>query len=821
MVVPTQHRHRSHLGSALRAAAGPTLIVVSVLVVLRAIAFGGLVTFQNIDILPYFLPGYCFLGKTLASGHIPVWNPDVMGGVRFAAEPQSGWGYLPAMLLFAVLRCDLAIRWFIVLQPILAGLGVFWFLRGEGASRAASTTGGLVLAMILSNSYLGIDLSFAGVIAWTAVMLAAASRYVHSQTACKRILWGTATALIWGQAVSAHLVHGVIIGSGALVAYLAATAFINRDSRSLRKSLIYAAVLLAALPLVNAAVLLPRFAYLPKTSLAQGYRLLVGQVGFARWPGWPLELAVTPGPYAGAIALALSFAAWRVRRFRAVIFGVGGFGAVFYLLSIEPVVQGLAPAVHSSFLGQLLLHEPFRFEYATILALAVLAGLGVDAWGFATRRSERVRMLAPGIALWGFLPPLLMWWRADPARGVIDPAVLPFAIGVALGAAALLLTSRRRALLALIPVVLALDLITAGFVGQQMQVQPFSRAWYWSPLLKPTVDAGAYMRPGPIADAIRNGAEGRYLSYDKDRVTFFGYLLSQTPDSWGLLANQRSTLFGIEDAGGYNSAQLQRYWTFVHTVDPKEANYSTAFLYSPPPVALDLLQVRYVVAPADAPPSWLTVATFDPGSLTWIFPAGGEGPRAIPVRRDGHWLLLRLVDAAPRVSVVGEWALARTSAEALNAVTESGFDPRRQAVIEGIDLPAVQAAASVGSASYRVVGASGATIEVDASAIAAVVIRNAYDPYWHATLDGIPVALHPGDYVDQALVVPPGHHTIRLRYDDPTVRAGLVCSVLVILGLMSASALSLASVRKRRTLQYETTSSGSSGDTNEMPQSSG
>jgi hypothetical protein len=798
MVVPTQHPHSSRLGSALRAAAGPTLIVASVLVVLRAIAFGGLVTFQNIDILPYFLPTYCFLGKTLASGHIPVWNPDVMGGVRFAADPQSGWGYLPAMLLFAVFGCDRAIRWFIVVQPILAGLGVYWFLRSEGASRAASTTGGLVLAMILCNSYFGIYLPFAGVIASTAVMLAAASRFVYAQATGKRILWGTATALGWGQAVSAYLVHGVIIGTGALMAYLVADAFVSRDFRSLRRSIIQGALLAAALPLVNAAVLLPRLVYLPTTSLAQGYGVLEGQVGFARWLGWPLELAVTPGPYAGAIALALSFAAWPVKRFRTVIIGVGGFGAVFYLLSVDRVVHGLAPTLQSSFVGQLLLHEPFRFEYATILALAIFVGLGVDAWGTAARWSERVRMLAPGIVVWGVLPPLFIWWRADPARGVIAPAVLAFAIGVALGAVILWLATRRRALLTLIPVVLALDLIAAGFIGQGMQVQPFSRAWYWSPLLKPTVDAGAYTRPSPIADTIRSEGDGRYLSYDKDRVTFFGYLLPQTPDSWGLLANQRAILFGIEDAGGYNAAQLQRYWTFVHTVDLKDAIYNSAFLYSPPPVALDLLQVRYVVTPTGAPPSWLSVATFDPDTLAWTFPAARDGPRALPVQADEGWLLLRLVDAAPRVSVVGEWALATTSAEALNTVTESGFDPKRQAVIEGIDLPLGQAAAPIGSASYEAMGTSSATITVDAPVRAAVVIRNAYDPYWHATLDGSPVPLYPGDYIDQALLVPPGHHTIQLRYNDPTVRVGLACSLLVVLGLLSAGALSLTAERRRR-----------------------
>jgi hypothetical protein len=131
-------------------------------------------------------------------------------------------------------------------------------------------------------------------------------------------------------------------------------------------------------------------------------------------------------------------------------------------------------------------------------------------------------------------------------------------------------------------------------------------------------------------------------------------------------------------------------------------------------------------------------------------------------------------------------------------VTESGFDPKRQAVIEGIDLPLGQAAAPIGSASYEAMGTSSATITVDAPVRAAVVIRNAYDPYWHATLDGSPVPLYPGDYIDQALLVPPGHHTIQLRYNDPTVRVGLACSLLVVLGLLSAGALSLTAERRRR-----------------------
>src|SRR5262245_43998818 len=111
------------------ALAGPLLITGSVLIVLRAFAFGGMLTTQHPDDLALYMPNWCFLGGQLSSGHIPAWNPHVMGGLPFAADPLSGWMYLPVMGLFTLLPCRLAMQWFIVLQSLLAGLGIYSFLR--------------------------------------------------------------------------------------------------------------------------------------------------------------------------------------------------------------------------------------------------------------------------------------------------------------------------------------------------------------------------------------------------------------------------------------------------------------------------------------------------------------------------------------------------------------------------------------------------------------------------------------------------------------------------------------------------------------------
>src|SRR5438270_8040166 len=199
------------------ALAGPLAIVGAVLVVMHAVWLSGLLSYQHIDVLSMWLPTHCFLGKTLASGHVPAFDPHVMGGVPFAADPQSGWMYLPAMLLYASLPCATAIRWFVVLQPLLAGLGLYWFLRTEELSRVAATAGGLSLAMLIASSNVGLSLPFDATLAWTPFILVAASRYLRAASLPGRLGWLALGAFAWGQVGSAHMSHGLAMASLTVV----------------------------------------------------------------------------------------------------------------------------------------------------------------------------------------------------------------------------------------------------------------------------------------------------------------------------------------------------------------------------------------------------------------------------------------------------------------------------------------------------------------------------------------------------------------------------------------------------------------------------
>lgn len=762
--------------AAARAVAGPVLIVAAVMVVLASFFPGGMLSNQHPDVLAYWLPNFCFLGKSLAAGHVSAWNPYAMGGVPFAADPQSGWMYLPAMVLFSAFPCQLAIRLLIVMQPMLAGLGVYWFARSEGLPRPAGAVGGLTLALTLAASRIVLFLPFPSSFAWTAVTLAACSRYFHARTSGKRLLWLMATAAAWGQLAAAYFAHGLVLGTGAVAAYAVARSV--ADIRAGRVGGLGATAAVLALPVafvgMNLAFLLPRLAYVGGSSYGQAVASLQ-QLGGLRPPDWPLKFSTTPGGYAGAAALALSFAGWWSKDRRALMVAFSGFGLASYVVSLKAVGRPLAGALKGVPVLGLYSHYPGRLSLGVLIALPVLVALGVEAWMRPRPVRDRLWMLAPGIAVW-FLGPLLL------GAGARELALL--AVGTVAGGLVVWGVARRPALAVVLPAVVAVELVAGALAGQHPgalgglgglggssaggRFGAQSGGWF-PPLLAPSLDAASYVRAGPIERTLQAGSSERMLGLDPALTSDRGYLTDQAPSEWGLLVNQRAMLFGIRDVQGYNPVQLARYWRFVRTVGPRTMDYNAAFLPRPSPAALDLLGVGWVVGPAGRPPL----------------------PGAQEVTREGRWALYRLAGAPPPASLVGSWTVAAGPQAALERVTSRSFDPATEAVLEGSGVPSAggpAGAASPGRVRFAWTSAQSARATVEANTAAIMVIRVPWDRNWRVTVDGQPAALLHGDYLDQAVALTPGQHDVVLAYDDPWVGYGMLGSALAVALLLGAAA---------------------------------
>jgi hypothetical protein len=769
--------------------AGPALIVVAVLIVEHAFWLGGLLTNQHEDILGLTLPTYCFLGKSLAAGHIPLWNPFTLGGTPFAADPQSGWAYLPAMVLFATMSCGRAMRWYLVLQPLIAGLGLYAFLRSERLSRPAATVGGVTLGLVTAISYIGLSIAFAAAVAWTTVLLATASRLFRASSWPARLGWLVAVAVAGGQLTAAYASDGLALGAGALLAYLVVRVIADlRGGRSWRLELGLVGLLVVAAPLVNLAYILPRLGYLSNATAAFGYANLIHLqshltgVPFPPYkaPGspsvWPLGLVVAPGSYVGVAALALSFAAFFGRRLRGLAIGFGAFGLVSYVLSTDAFARFAKEHLAGLPGFDFYLHDPRRFRYGVVLAIAVLAALGLQSFLDAGSSRMRALMLVPGAVVFVLLPfPF----------GVAHSGVWVF--GLLAGGVALAVAWRRPALALVVPVVLAVEMTASGLSGQTTKYEEASLGvasqppGAFTPLLGPAIDASAFVTPDRFARRILASGGGRYVTFAPDDVRGRdGYLPLQTPPYWNLEANGRGMVFGISDVGGYNSVTPFPYWAYVRAADPKPMRYNINYFRRLTPQILDLLDVRWVIG------SWP--------------PEKEPVPGLVPVASDGRQRLWRVtgrsldVGSGPRTpddaSFVGSWRVVPTAGDARAAVTAKEFDPRTLVVLQGnpgLGAPPSPPTGAVPPARVVPRGRQSMSVDVTAPGRGLVLLRQTWDPHWTATLDGRSVTPLKADAFLMAVPVGPGRHTIVLAYRDGSIGLGVWLSLLTLLAIGGAS----------------------------------
>ena len=734
---------------------------------------------------------------------MPLWNPFEMAGYRYAADPQGGWLYLLPMGLFSSLSPAVAMRAFIVANPIIAGLSLFAFLRIEQLSRLAATAGALSLAMLMSTSEIAISMPFAGAMAWTCVALVGAAGYRRSPTWSRRIGWIAVGALGWSQVATAHLSHGLVVCTALLATYLIAGAITDVAQRARHSSpwtaIGQATVFLIALPLLSLAVLLPRVDALEASSLAAGYDRLgdaIGTLGGSDagslqangvWAAWPLAFGATPGAYAGATILLGVPLALRARRRRALAWAFGGALALTWVLMLDAVIT--AQWIRDVFLripfGDVYLHNPGRMRYLAVIAVPVLGAIGIQGLRdepLAPR--DAVRWLAAGAFLWLGVPLLAF---AYPIRFIV------LALGLAAGARALfeLSADRRRWAWIAVGSVLVAELVASSLFSQLTPPGDTIRLNLEAgahpnlipqPLPLPRVDASAFVTPTAFVPELASTHE-RYLTWAPPASSFEkGYLFMQLEPDWPALAMERGTLFGLHDPLGYNPVQLRRYWDYIRVRTPLPVFYNASVIDVPTLRDARLLGVRYLVMPTGISP-----------------PIDGD-----VVDRAHGYDLVEVEGWQPRASVVPSFRVVTSVTGVLRTILPPSFDPGRLAVLESDPGFPPTPEAEPGEAIYREDSPEQVRIDVRANAPSIVVVRTTFDEGWEATVDGTPAAVVPVDGFLQGVAVPEGAHEVLLTYRDAAVTSGVRAGAIAWGLLALAAAASIVWERRRRVIPTAT-----------------
>lgn len=758
----------------------------------------------RVDIVTQYLPWYTYLGQHLRHGDIPGWLPNTLSGAPFAGDPQSGWMYLPVMAIFTFVSGVAGFKVLIVFHLLLAGLAAYALARvlgmtvlGAVVAATAYEFGGFIERIRCCTIH-------AEVGAWLPVALLGVELAVRARTWFARVGWWAVAGLGLSQMIAGWIGQGGYYGLLATCGYIAyrtlisppgvgeggmppgppspTTISLTSIGNAAKPRVVAAAmhgIAIVAIGLgLAVGALWPRFETVAETNLAGGDYSQISE-DTADTGGWSVSILFDRllsddrlgRWYLGGAAFALALVAPFVARRR---FGVPFFVVLALVAMVLTLHEG---PLHRLFyvlprFRQLHQHLPDRILTVFYLAPAMLAGATVSA---LDRWPSRWR--ASAIALLPIALVLVIDDRlgsvatADGAShlGVMSRAMASVAaIGLLLLAIAWLRPARLRVLAGVAVLLVVFWDPTGRLVLGRLGGDDHDGTW--AATVSGYTEASGAGRS--LQERMVEAAEPfRFFGYDpliaslppKDRRTYVSEY--GDPEVMALLLNNQAVLLGLQDVQGYNPVLLTRYMGFGRSINRRSQSYHYVTVlprgWSSP--LLRLLNVRYVVVPNEIPAGRPDLLHLSQLNRT--------------VYADERVRVLEVSDALPRTWIVHDVRRMKRT-EILPALRNRDVDPGQSALLN-TDPPAIGQPADASQDRATVVAYEPERIRISTSTGAPgfLVLSEVYHPDWHAFVDGKRVEVYETDRVLRGIAIPAGDHVVELRYDQPSLRLGLLASV--------------------------------------------
>jgi len=736
-----------------------------------------------------YIAGYAFrefAASTLkATGHFPLWDPYLFGGMPYVAA-MHGDIFYPTFLLRMILPTDVAMTWGFIIHIFLAGLLTYVFLRDLGYGFFGSLVGGLAYMMsgqIASSVSPGHDgkLFVSALFPLALMFLRRGIRDGRNWT------WGAFALVVGLSVISPHpqLLQYMLLASGAYALFLALATL---DGTKLPRALAIRRLALALLAViiglaVGAVQYLPVREYVEWSPRAGGLADYRTATSYA-WPPEELLNSYLPqfsgmldnysgrnlihlhSDYVGVIVLILAGAAFvglrADPRRKQILFWTGALviSVLWSLGSATPfyyVPYAIIP-------GTKYFRAPATIFFLGTLAIALLACVGTERF----LRLRISRKYVVGWLIFGGVMAVLasVGGLTSVAETFADPRLVD---RVQANGGALFLGAWRS---------FGFLLLFAGlwFAWNRGRITVTVAAWavviltavdlwsierdYW--MFSPP--AKVIYASNPIIETIRS---------EKQPVRVFALEVRDTPQPDAILRGDALMTHRIRQVLGYHGNQLARYQDLVGLYSQDNRIFS--------PNVLQLTNTRYLLTNIPELPFI--------GNTTLV-----NGPLIDP---SGDTIYLFRLNTENPYSWVTPIAVKAPDEQVLATVLNPRFDVKRAALFDtSAQVAAAQGVQSLPaplslttSVQHYEPGHLRIALSTPAPAGSSLIVSENFYPGWVATADGRSARIGRADYTLIGVELPQGARTIELRFTSPTYERGKTITwIAIVVGFLMLGA---------------------------------
>ncbi|MDP1721731.1 MAG: YfhO family protein [Candidatus Gottesmanbacteria bacterium] len=693
------------------------------------------------DVISQIYPWKKITIDSWREGQIPLWNPYSFSGTPHAGNYQTAV-FSPINLLYGILPFMDAWSMSILLQPLLAGFFMYYFLRCLKRSQEASTLGSIAFMFC---GFLTVWMAYGTLgwaILWLPLLMALVSMHVNNRTWWNLVFisFFVAWSFFSGHfqismyvliAVSSYIMYqtyqvkhgraGVELGMAVVIGLMASSPQIllslEAYSHSVRSELFAQTGGIAWNYLVT--LFSPDFFGNPVTR--------------NDWFGYYAEWA----SYIGVIPFLLVIYAI-VRRTRGIAFFLGLAIITLFMATPSPlnnlVLLLKIPAISTSYAARVIVLTSF--------SLVVIAAFGLDRlredWESNKKNISSPFLLGIGICLiliWG----ILLIYRPFPVdklliakRNVIFSTVLSasFCLFVIVG-----YIKRwkfmRRMLIGLCIGITAMDMLRYA-----IKWMPFERREY----VYPDVDILLFIK--------------KNIGYDR----FFGNVGGEVTNGFSLA--------GIE---GYDAVYQKRYGEFIRFAYDGTLTTPERSVVQFPKNGKFAEQVLRLLG------TRLLAHRLSDGRQSWTYPYWNY-PNYQSIYRNKHYQVYENAEVLPRAFLASSYRIAVNDQSILDTLYSDHFNPRDTVVLER--EPVLIPQSGEGSVDIAKYTPNEIVLQSKSAVPKLLFLSDVYDNGWQATVDGEDARIDRADYDFRVVGVPPGEHTIRMVYWPKSFVYGLWIAVI-------------------------------------------
>ena len=744
-----------------------------------------------------YIAGYAFrefaASMLRTTGHFPLWNPYLFGGMPYIAA-MHGDIFYPTFLLRMIMPTDVAMTWGFIIHIFLAGLFTYVFLRGIGYGFYGSLIGGLAYMMsgqIASSVSPGHD----GKLFVSALFPLALWMLYRGIRQGRNWSWGAFALIVGLSVLSPHpqLLQYMLLTCGAYSLFLAlATLEDGKLDRRLAAQRLGAALVAVVVGLAIGAVqYLPVREYVKWSPRAGGLANYQTATSYA-WPPEELLNAYLPqfsgilenywgrngihlhSEYVGVVVLILAGAAFLglradPRRKQIIFWSAALLISLLWSLGSATPFYRIPYAIVP---GTRYFRAPATIFFVGTLAISLLACVGAER--FLQRKVTRKYVwgwLIGGavIAIMASLGVLTSIGESFADQRAIDQ--------VQANRGAVFLGAWRS---------FAFVLITAGVWLGLTSNRVTGRVAAWALVVALVVDLWSveriyWMFSPPAATIYASDPVIDLLKKEPQPVRVLPFQVKPTQNPDPFLGGDALMVHRIRNVLGYHGNQLGRYYAAAGeaTNDLTGRNSGDMRLLSPNVLALT--NTRYLLTNIPELPFI--------GNTTMA-----SGP---VVNASGDTVYLYRLNEENPYSWVAPVAVKAPDEQVLATLLNPRFDVKRAALFDTSARVAVAGAVQSLPAplqiSTRVSRYGPGSVQIDLSAPApagsALVVSENYYPGWLASVDGKPANIGRADYTLIGVELPQGARHVDLTFTSPAYQTGkTVTWVAIVLGLLMLGA---------------------------------